>query len=141
MNLAGNYAGDPRILYDAPSGHWFASSLDGGSSNRILVAVSNDADPLHGWKGYSFPPAGGGTADFDMLGINKESVYIASDLGTTVAILPKADLINGSIANRTVLTAFGVGSAPSRSSASATRACRTRSCRISARWEASRRSP
>jgi hypothetical protein len=110
VTLAGNFTGDPRIIYDQPSGRWFASSLDGTSSgNRLLVGVSNDANPLDGWKGFSFQAAPGTSADFDMLGVNQSSVYISANLGSTLAVLPKADLIAGSIANRTVLTTTNTG--------------------------------
>jgi hypothetical protein len=42
---------DPRILYDAMSGRWFASISD-MTTNRVLVAVSYTSDPLT-WRNFS----------------------------------------------------------------------------------------
>lgn len=102
---------DPRIVYDAPSGHWFATSLDGGSpNNNVLVAVSNSSDPTAGWKAFAIqsPTGSGRFQDFDTLGINKDGVYVttnafgSSDVNVTAFIFPKAALIGGSIAGATV---------------------------------------
>jgi hypothetical protein len=73
---------DPRILYDASSQRWFASSLDNQQNpNNLLVAVSNSSDPTMGWKGFSFqanPQYAGTTnwADFDTVGINANGLFL-----------------------------------------------------------------
>jgi DNA-binding beta-propeller fold protein YncE len=40
---------DPRILYDAARGRWYAIA---DNSMELLVAVSNTSDPTQGWRGY-----------------------------------------------------------------------------------------
>lgn len=40
---------DPRILYDAASGRWFATASD---NFQLLVAVSKTSDPTAGWNGF-----------------------------------------------------------------------------------------
>ena len=45
---------DPRILFDAPSGRFFASIMD-TTTLSVLVAVSTSSDPTGGWYTYTFP--------------------------------------------------------------------------------------
>ena len=83
---AGEATFDPRILYDPQSGRWFAVSIDGvvgtGAGNRIYVAVSTSSDPTAGWTGFQFVgDSVNGTRfnDFDMLGIDADGLYIATN--------------------------------------------------------------
>src|SRR3981081_2253113 len=57
---------DPRIIYDALSGRWFASISD-VDANGILVAVSTGGDPTGGWTITSYPAPG--CADQPRLGV------------------------------------------------------------------------
>ncbi len=123
---AGSFAFDPRVLYDASSGRWFASSADNpGGPNNFLVAVSNSSDPTQGWKGFAIPSdsAKSRWADFPTLGVNRDGVYLSANmfpitasLTTSVLVLPKADLIAGTVAHRTlfenVLPAIGLWTQP-----------------------------
>lgn len=126
--------GDPHILFDPSSSRWFASEITtpGGqqTANQFLVAVSNDANPLDGFKGYSYNanPATGSNnlfADFDMLGINSQGIYVGANMftGNTLAgqdflTISKSDLIAGAAAPSSTLTynadynTYGVGARP-----------------------------
>ena len=68
---------DPRILYDAPTGRWFASISD-VDSGSVLLAVSAGVDPTAGWTVSSFPAAG--CADQPRLGLADGVVVLAADL-------------------------------------------------------------
>ena len=69
---------DPRILYDAASGRWFASISD-LDLDSVLVAVSRSADPTAGWNDVaSF--AAGGCADQPRLGIADGILVLAADI-------------------------------------------------------------
>ena len=126
--------GDPRILFDPNSGRWFASEITtpGGQqvANQFLVAVSNDSNPLDGFRGYSYDanPATGSSslfADFDMLGINSQGVYIGANMfsgktftGQDFLTVSKSDLIAGAAAPVSTLTynadpnIYGAGANP-----------------------------
>ena len=96
---------DPRLVYDKSSGRWFASSLDNAfQANHFLLAVSNDSDATHGFKmvAINSDPTGKYWADFDLLGVNSDGVYISgnmfnltnvNDVKTTSLVIPKADLL------------------------------------------------
>ena len=78
------FAVDPRILYDAHSGHWFAASRDtsnGRTDNDLLFAVSSTNDPTAAWTLYKVL-AGTGRAfvDYDTLGVDDNGVYFGMTL-------------------------------------------------------------
>jgi hypothetical protein len=116
----GSFAFDPRVIYDASSSHWFAASADNpGQPNNFLVAVSNSSDPTQGWKGFAIPSdsAKSRWADFPTLGVNRDGVYLAVNMfpttasfATSVLVLPKADLIAGTVAHRTLFENVSPGS-------------------------------
>jgi hypothetical protein len=110
---AGAFAFDPRIVYDAPSERWFAVSADNAlGPNNLLIAVSNSPNPTQGWKAFAVPSDSSGArwADFPTLGVNHDSVVVAANMfpiapvsvNVSVLVLPKADLIAGTIADRTL---------------------------------------
>jgi len=68
---------DPRILWDASSGRWFASISDEDQSS-VMLAVSDTADPTGAWSVYSFPA--GGCADQPRLGVADGVVVLAADV-------------------------------------------------------------
>jgi hypothetical protein len=103
-------SGDPRVLYDASSGRWFASATDFNGdpptvSNSYLVAVSKTSDPTQGWTAFKITtdPTGTAWTDFPTLGFDSKGVYISSDvvpngsqssvLGHTILVIPKDDLL------------------------------------------------
>ena len=95
---------DPRILFDAASGRWFASLSD-EDTNNVFVAVSSSADPTAGWSVNSF--AAGGCADQPRLGVADGVVVVGADifrscderfspvLGSELWVISKADLLSG----------------------------------------------
>jgi hypothetical protein len=68
---------DPRIIYDAVSGRWFASISDVDGKD-ILVAVSTSGDPTASWTVTSYPAAG--CADQPRLGLSDGTVVLAADI-------------------------------------------------------------
>jgi Ca2+-binding RTX toxin-like protein len=111
---------DPRVLYDPESDRWFAASVDnlsrGGPPqlNDFLVAVSYTSDPTDGWQAVKIDsdPNDDHRADFPMLGINSDGVFLsanmfpvtAASVVTTFVAIPKDDLLQAapSIANVTL---------------------------------------
>jgi hypothetical protein len=116
----GSFAFDPRVLYDSASKRWFAASVDNAfGPNNFLVAVSNSSDPTQGWKAFAIPSdtAKSRWADFPTLGVNRDGVYLSANMfpitasfATSVLVLPKADLIAGTVARRTLFENVGAGS-------------------------------
>jgi hypothetical protein len=112
---------DPRIVYDAHSGRWFASSVGLTSASfNIFVAVSNGSDPTGSWTGFEVPADSTLTlnADFVMLGIDDEGVYLSADMYrrgdgsfayVNALVIPKDELLAPmpTIANATLLEALG----------------------------------
>jgi len=117
-----NFSFDPRVVYDAPTGRWFACSGNdpGGSTSSILVAVSNSSDPTAGWTGFYVDADSNNAqwADFPTMGIDADGVYISANMFPTgggsfeinMFVFPKNDLIAGSIANMTKLEGLSAGS-------------------------------
>src|SRR5262249_25392058 len=63
---------DPRMLYDALSGRWFASCAD-DSQHHLYLAVSTSSDPTKSWKGVLTPF---GSPDFGFrMGVDKNGFY------------------------------------------------------------------
>jgi len=134
VHNAGEFANDPRVLYDAPSQRWFAagivSALPGYpvcctfAPNQVLLAVSKTSDPTQGWTGFAFDSGPGGWDDFTRFGIDADGVYIAtarvttgdlsqiSILGVDVIAIPKAQLLapTPSVAGATRLARAGIAS-------------------------------
>lgn len=114
---------DPRIQYDASSGHWFASELASSTSagninNQLLVAVSKTSDLTQGFNGFAFNTFSGTSqnffADFDTLGVNSQGVYVglndftSAGAGTAVSFLAidKASLISSATSSTPTSTLF-----------------------------------
>jgi len=68
---------DPRILYDAQSGRWFASISD-VDTNSVLLAVSHASDPTAGWSEHSYEASG--CPDQPRLGVADGVVVLAADV-------------------------------------------------------------
>ncbi len=101
---------DPRILYDRHSERWFAIAVsDSKSTNsRLLIGVTTGDDPSpSNWHGFTFDPDLDNTrwADFPMLGINGEGIFISVNMfdipddgstagpAVTIVEVPKSDLV------------------------------------------------
>ena len=104
---------DPKVLYDAASGRWFASILDTVHGN-IAIAVSSSSDPTRTWKSYnnltlgSADCQGGGACpDQPIIGVNDDKLVIGGDVrtGAKVWVINKSDLLAGVASPR--LVSFG----------------------------------
>lgn len=102
---------DPRVIYDAASGRWFASQVDYDGtvldptyeSSYYLLGVSDTADPAGAWHVFTLlaDPVSGNFSDFPTLGVDANAVYLAGDMfrdgnslnETTLTTIPKADLL------------------------------------------------
>jgi hypothetical protein len=96
---------DPRIVYDAFSGRWFASISD-VDARSILVAVSAGGDPTASWTITSYPAPG--CADQPRLGLADGTVVLAADIflscleggsrtiGAELWVVNKQELLAGS---------------------------------------------
>ncbi|RIL07333.1 MAG: hypothetical protein DCC71_03200 [Proteobacteria bacterium] len=97
---------DPRLLYDASSRRWFATAANAAFlPNQILLAVSNGEDPTGGWTGFAIDADASDQtwADFPMLGVDDEGVYVAVPMyafadddqvaAVDVLVVPKLDLV------------------------------------------------
>jgi len=96
---------DPRVLYDATSGRWFASISDVDGKD-VLLAVSTGSDPTGTWTVTSFDAAA--CADQPRLGIADDIVVLTADLfddceargaralGNEIWTVNKAQLLAGS---------------------------------------------
>ena len=104
-------ASDPRVLYDAASGRWFASITSFQISGRgvvtasaVKVAVSTSSDPTGTWDVFSVASSTSELFDQPRLGLSDDKVTLAWDdyalPGETVAgeevwVLQKSDLVAG----------------------------------------------
>lgn len=96
---------DPRIIYDPTSKRWYASAITVANqvNNTILLAVSKDSNPLHGFTGYSIASTKNQFADFPTLGVEHGAVTISANnfdvngnyTGSAVFSIPKAQLTAG----------------------------------------------
>jgi len=78
-----NVAGDPRLRFDPLTGRWFAVNFtDGdasGLNNRLVIAVSANADPTGQWKSVTIQHTGGTFGDFPTLGMDANGIYLATN--------------------------------------------------------------
>jgi hypothetical protein len=109
---------DPRLVYDAESGRWFASEVDLNirrqTANRFLVAVSSSSDPTQRWHAVAFAAAGGQNyfADFPTLGVDPNALYLSGDLfnsaqnpaGPVIVAIPKTSLLAATPSNTGMFT-------------------------------------
>jgi hypothetical protein len=102
----GNFAFDPRVVYDPYSQRWFALAVDNQrANNSFMLAVSKSSDPLDGWSGFKIDSDSANLrwADFPTLGYNADGVFVAANMfaqtgqtvgqQTTLVAVPKSDLL------------------------------------------------
>lgn len=99
---------DPRILYDGPSGRFFASAFNFDPSinaSEVVAAVSATSDPSNGWFLYAITTTTDVVTDQPVLGISADKVVLSwNDFsGTTGAfagsetwVLQESDMLTGS---------------------------------------------
>lgn len=106
ITVTGSFSFDPRVIYDKPSGRWFALAVDNPrAANSFLLAVSNSADPTQGWLAFKLDSDTDDVqwADFPTLGISADSVMFSANMfgisgGPTVlnfGSVPKSSLLAG----------------------------------------------
>ncbi len=104
----GYFFSDPRVVYDAISGRWFASGLSFDSSNdsHVYVAVSQSSDPTNTWFVYDFGMVAGIVQDQPMTGVNDDKVVLSwndytstSFIGQETWVLQKSDMLSGGSVN------------------------------------------
>jgi hypothetical protein len=97
-------ASDPKIIYDAMSGRWFASLLDANkTTNDVRIAVSATSDPTGVWNVYRFgfsdcpdqPLIGISNDKFAVSANDFKSVCDGAFTGEQHYIIDKADLVKG----------------------------------------------
>ena len=73
---------DPKILFDQDSGRWIVMSDSNVTSSHVLVAISNDANPMLGFTMYAIraDPFDVTWADFPALGVDPGHVYITNNM-------------------------------------------------------------
>src|SRR5262249_17931857 len=82
---------------------WYIESISSSDPSKLLLAISNDANPLDGFSNlYSVPNAASGdTADFDKIGYNADAIVLeANDFGNTqakVTTIDKAAALAGTL--------------------------------------------
>lgn len=94
---------DPRILFDSLSGRWFASMLD-ITTNSVVIAISNTADPTAIWTLYSINF--GNCADQPYIGLSDDKFVISGNdfgigcnspfQGAEYIVINKSSLLSGS---------------------------------------------
>jgi hypothetical protein len=98
---------DPRLLYDAGSGRWFASgmSLDPTHDTQVYVAVSLTSDATAGWTTYTVANYLGTDADQPKLGVCDDKVTLSwitfqnsgsTFSGSRTTVLQKSQLLTSS---------------------------------------------
>jgi hypothetical protein len=129
-NATNNF--DPRVLFDPTSQRWFTIAADRTDangqpqnfplSNRVVLAVSESADPTQGWRGFSLPASGTGTslfADAPTLGIDADGIHIAANMfdanlnntTSTLFAIGKAQLLSAAPNQLVYDRRFGVSNA------------------------------
>jgi hypothetical protein len=94
---------DTRIIYDPPSGRWFASEITLDLTGaQVLLGRSDTSDPAGPWKAVHFNSnTDSRSPDFDTLGVDSTGVYVGVNdfdlsgnfTGVSFFSIPKADLL------------------------------------------------
>ncbi len=87
-------AGDPIVLYDAMADRWLMSEFS-ATGNRLLVAISQTADPLGSWYAYSYQATN--FPDYPKYAIwNNCYVVTTNEATPAIYVLPRASMLTGS---------------------------------------------
>ncbi len=118
---------DPKVIYDALSGRWFASYVSfldrpgpRNDEGLLHLAISKTSDPTGAWNVYSLsytqfnPPDG--FPDYAGIGVTDDKFTISSNIfdidgifyfGVHTVVIEKADVMAGVAANQVGLDDFG----------------------------------
>ncbi len=94
--------GDPYVVYDDIDNRWYVSAFDSNDTG-LFLAVSNDGNPLHGFKPTYHLTNVGGFPDYQKTGFNKDAIFISyNDFGSgggaaTIASIDKAAALSGTL--------------------------------------------
>jgi hypothetical protein len=94
---------DPYIEYDQNANRWYIASLSTASSSNVVLAISNDSNPLDGFSNIYSVPVTGGSTDFDKMGFNFDAIVLeANDFSVSgapakITVINKADALAGSL--------------------------------------------
>src|SRR5215831_2420337 len=84
---------DARVIFDSSSQRWFMTTMN-STFNGIVLARSNDANPLDGWATTTIPL---GVPDRPTIAVDANAVYIgANDFSTFTSAMftiPKPDIL------------------------------------------------
>ncbi len=109
-----SFLSDPKVLFDATSGRWFATEID-VNNGAVLLAVSTTNNPTGSWFLFELSAASGNgeIPDQPHIGISDDKFVISANdftpngqtpihfLGAQIWILNKASLISGFISGVT----------------------------------------
>ena len=94
--------GDPYAVYDDIANRWYVSAFD-NSDSGLLLAVSNDGNPLDGFNTYHLTNVGG-LPNFNKIGFNRDAIFISyNDFGgggsggAAVASIDKTAILAGTL--------------------------------------------
>ena len=96
-------AGDAYVVWDPLVNRWYVDSINADDNSSLLLAISNDDNPLHGFSTQFVIPsaAPGGLADFPKFGYNADSITISANEfysasgQSVVTVVNKADALAG----------------------------------------------
>jgi hypothetical protein len=118
ISLFGAAAGsDPYVVYDDIADRWYVVAMDGNLSG-LLLAVSVDGNPLHGFLPAYHLTDVGGFPDYPKLGFNQDAIFISfNDYGSgsaaaTIVSIDKAMASAGTLVHFVSHPAFQFRSMP-----------------------------
>lgn len=88
--------GDPIMLYDQGADRWFAAEFSiSGSTQRMLIAISQTNDPTGSWYQYSFVM--NGMPDYMKFGIWPDGYYMGTNTssGTDIYVFERSVMLAG----------------------------------------------
>ena len=103
FNSGSDSLSDPKILFDVPTGAWFASLVD-VTTGEVLLGVSTSPNPLGTWNTYSLQ-TGGRLPDQPIIGLNDDKLVVSANIftisplnyyGAQYWVLDKAQIVVGS---------------------------------------------
>jgi hypothetical protein len=91
--------GDPLVLFDDQANRWLAIEFSlCGSTDRMLIAVSQTSDPTGSWHKYSFDVDD--MPDYEKFGIWQDGYYMATNNGSgkDIYVFERSQMLSGGVA-------------------------------------------
>jgi len=110
FSVGSQFFTDPRVLYDAVTGHFFLSgwSLDASNNTKTYLAVSNTTDPTAGWTIYTVKSSVGVITDQPMIGVCDDKVVMAWNQFTASGTTFAYDGASALVLQKSTLTSLGL---------------------------------